>query len=66
LKRRDPTSKESTNPWTELEVLINEIRQGLIQMKAKGVIIEVLNVQTYISPYSGPWNERVEDEDVAV
>jgi hypothetical protein len=35
-------------------------------MKAKGVISEVLNVQTYISPYSRPWNERVEDEDIAV
>ena len=34
--------------------------------KAKGVISEVPNVQTYISPYSRPWNERVEDEDVAV
>jgi hypothetical protein len=35
-------------------------------MKAKRIILEVLNVQTYISPYSRLWNERVEDEDVAV
>jgi hypothetical protein len=26
----------------------------------------VSNIQTYISPYSGPWNERVKDKDVAV
>ena len=66
LEKRDPTSKESTNPWTELEGAINDIRQGPIQMKAKGVIIEVPNVQTYISPYSKPWNKRVEDKDITI
>jgi hypothetical protein len=35
-------------------------------MKAKGVISEVLNIQTYISPYSRPWIKRVEDKDVVV
>jgi hypothetical protein len=35
-------------------------------LKAKGVIVAVPNVWACISPYSEPWNERVEDEGIAV
>ena len=34
-------------------------------MRHKGYIQEVPNMQGYISPYNGPWSERVDDEGKA-
>lgn len=55
----------STNIWTETEEVVDEVRQGLIRLRDQGVIAEIPNIHNYISPYSGPWNERVEDEDTS-
>ena len=30
-------------------------------MRAHGIIQQIPNMHNYISPYSGPWNERVND-----
>jgi DDE superfamily endonuclease len=47
--------------WTECEAEIDSIRRGLIRMKAQGYIQSIPNLHDYISPYSGPWSERVDD-----
>ena len=43
--------------WLESQHLVDEIQIGLSRMRQAGYILEVLNVQDYISPYA----ERVED-----
>lgn len=47
--------------WTESEEDIDSIRLALIRLKDQGVIQSIPNVIEYISPYNGPWNERVDD-----
>jgi hypothetical protein len=44
-----PTPQSSL--WMESEELVNEIREGLYRMKAHGYLVEIPNVQEYISPY---------------
>jgi hypothetical protein len=51
-----------SNLWTESEEVIESIRQDLYQMRQKGYIQEVPNMREYISPYNGPWSERIDDE----
>ncbi len=48
--------------WTESEHEVDAIRQGLIRMKNEGFITTIPNIHEYISPYSGVWSERVDDE----
>ena len=47
--------------WTESEHELDVIRQGLIRMKANGFITLIPNIREYVSPYTGEWNERVDD-----
>jgi DDE superfamily endonuclease len=49
------------NPWTESEEALDQIRQGLNDLKSRGFIQSLPNLKDYVSPYSGPWNERVDD-----
>ena len=51
----------SSNVWTESEETIESIRQRLIQMRNHGLIQSIPSIKDYISPYSGPWNERIDD-----
>jgi hypothetical protein len=47
--------------WTESEHEIDEIRQGLIRIRAKGWIQDIPNIYNYVSPYTREWSERVDD-----
>lgn len=47
--------------WSESADELESIRLALVQMRSRGVIQSVPNIRTYISPYSGAWNERVDD-----
>jgi predicted transcriptional regulator len=49
------------NVWTESEETIESIRQRLVQMRNRGFIQSIPNVKDYVSLYSGPWNERIDD-----
>lgn len=50
-----------SNVWIESEETIELIRQGLVQMKNRGLIQSIPNVKDYVSPYSGPWSEQIND-----
>ena len=49
------------SPWTECETEVNSLYQDLYRLKQRGVIQSIPAVYDYISPYSGPWNERIDD-----
>jgi predicted transcriptional regulator len=49
------------SPWTECETEVNSLYQDLYRLKQRGVIQSIPAVHDYISPYSGPWNERIDD-----
>jgi hypothetical protein len=51
----------SSDLWSESEHTIDQIRESLVQMRTRGIIQQIPNMHDYISPYSGPWNERVND-----
>ena len=46
---------------TESEETVNSIRTFLYIMRQRGVIQSVPNIHEYISPYSGPQSEQVDD-----
>jgi hypothetical protein len=51
----------SADIWTESEETVNSIRILLHTMSQRSIIQSVPNIHEYISPYSGPWSERVDD-----
>ena len=51
----------STDIWTESEETVDSMRTLLHTMRQRGIIQSVPNVHEYISPYNGPWNERIDD-----
>ena len=51
----------SSNIWTESEETIELIRQRLVQIRNRGLIQSIPNIKDYISLYSGPWSERIDD-----
>jgi hypothetical protein len=50
------------NPWTESEEALDQLRRGLNHLKAVGFLQSVPNIKDYVSPYSGLWSERVDDQ----
>ena len=56
-----PTLDLNSNRWTESEETINQIRDSLLRMRVYSIIQAVPNIHEYISPYSSPQNEQVND-----
>ena len=60
----DQFSQPPLDHWTESAEELNSIQQILYKMRNKEYILDVSsNIQEYISLYSDPWSERVDDED---
>jgi hypothetical protein len=56
-----PAVPINPDPWTDSRDLVDDMRTRLQAMHQRGIITTVPNIQEYISPYSGPWNETITD-----